>query len=217
MRLRNITGSKDVVAASHYVCNEPTEQQGCWQEYFQNENPLHIEIGMGMGQFIATLAERHPEVNYLGIEKFSGVLARAVKRLDKGQLLANLTLLCLDARELGSVFATGEVSRIYLNFSDPWPKLRHARRRLTASEFLRIYEEILVDEGEIELKTDNEGFLRFSIAQLEDAGWRLLGKSHDLHNDADIKRDNILTEYEERFSEQGKTIYWCSFRKRGGR
>jgi tRNA (guanine-N7-)-methyltransferase len=212
MRLRNVTGSKEVLAASHYVCNEPFEHKGKWQKYFQNENPLHLEIGMGMGRFITSMAESHPEVNYIGIEKFSGVLARAVKRLEQRQALENLTLLCLDARELGRAFAEGELNHIYLNFSDPWPKTRHARRRLTASEFLRIYKEVLAVDGEIELKTDNEGLFRFSLAQLEMAGWSLSGISYDLHNDLALKK-NILTEYEEKFSAQGKTIYWCSYKR----
>jgi tRNA (guanine-N7-)-methyltransferase len=213
MRLRNITGSKDVLAASHYVCNEPLELKGKWRKYFQNENPIHIEIGMGMGQFIASMAERHPEVNYIGIEKFSGVLSRAVKRLEQRQLRDNLLLLCLDACELSGVFAEGEISHIYLNFSDPWPKTRHARRRLTASEFLKIYEEILAKDGELELKTDNEGFFRFSMERLEAAGWELRGISYDLHNDRDVKKENLLTEYEDKFSGQGQAIYWCAYRR----
>jgi tRNA (guanine-N7-)-methyltransferase len=224
MRLRNITGSKDVLAASHYVCDEPLEHKGKWRKYFQNENPIHIEIGMGMGQFIASMAECHPEVNYIGIEKFSGVLSRAVKRLEQGQAQENLSLLCLDACELGGVFAEGEISHIYLNFSDPWPKTRHARRRLTASEFLKIYEKILVKGGELELKTDNEGFFRFSMTQLEAIGWELRGISYDLHSDRGAEQPaaaeniarsgiNILTEYEEKFSGQGKTIFWCAYRR----
>ena len=142
MRLRNIRGSEQVIEDSPYVVKNATEQRGKWQQIFQNENPIMIEIGMGKGNFITTLAKENPQNNYIGIEKYTSVLLRAVQKMETDPL-ENLRFICIDAKLLGEVFALNEVSKIYLNFSDPWPKDRHARRRLPSKEFLKLYGEIL--------------------------------------------------------------------------
>jgi tRNA (guanine-N7-)-methyltransferase len=216
VRLRNITGSKELLQESRYVCGDPVRYKGKWKERFPNENPIQLEIGMGRGQFLATMAQHHPEVNYIGIEKFSGVLYKAAKKYARAELLLeNVILLCMDARDLCEVFAKGEISKIYLNFSDPWPKQKHASRRITSRNFLDIYREVLVSEGEVEFKTDNENLFRFSLRELEAAGWKLTAVSEDLHNDIERQEGNVTTEYEEKFSAQGKAIYWCRMTVKG--
>jgi tRNA (guanine-N7-)-methyltransferase len=156
------------------------------------------------------MAGRHPEVNYIGIEKFSGVLYKAARKYAREELLLdNIMLICMEAHDLCDIFARGEISKIYLNFSDPWPKQKHARRRITSRDFLEVYREILTPKGELELKTDNESLYRFSLKEMEAAGWKLAAASEDLHNDIERLEENVMTEYEERFSAQGKTIYWC--------
>jgi tRNA (guanine-N7-)-methyltransferase len=209
MRLRNVAGSGEFIAGSRYVCPEPMSNKGKWNSYFQNANPIHIEIGMGKGQFITAMALQHPEVNYIGIEMYSSVLYRAVKKLERTMpaKIENLMLLCMDAHILASVFAKGEVSRIYLNFSDPWPKGRHAHRRITSRDFLAIYNEVLVADGEIEFKTDNEELFKFSLDEQELAGWHLNQVSYDLHNDMEMRQGNVMTEYEEKFSAMGNPIF----------
>ena len=205
MRLRNIKGSKEVIAASPYVVQNPEDYKGKWSELFHNNHPLHIEIGMGKGRFIHTLASENPNINYIGIEKFSSVLVRAVQKQNELEL-PNLCLIRMDADSITDVFAPGEVDRIYLNFSDPWPKERHAKRRLTSVEFLRRYENILAKDGHVEFKTDNQPLFEFSLEAAEEAGWKLLAVTRDLHHDTALNKGNIMTEYEERFSAQGNPI-----------
>jgi tRNA (guanine-N7-)-methyltransferase len=218
MRLRNISGSKELLQESRYVCGEPVRYKGKWQERFGKENPVHLEIGMGRGQFLTRMAQIHPEVNYIGIEKYPGVLYKAARKCAKAaDDLENVVLLCMDAHDLRNVFAEGEISKIYLNFSDPWPKQKHARRRITSRDFLDMYQEVLAAEGELELKTDNESLYRFSLKEMEAVGWRLAAASEDLHNDIEMRTENVKTEYEERFSAQGKTIYWCRMAVKGER
>ncbi|MCL2718354.1 MAG: tRNA (guanosine(46)-N7)-methyltransferase TrmB [Lachnospiraceae bacterium] len=208
MRLRNVAGSKELITESRFVVSEPGQYKGKWNSYFKNANPIQIEIGMGKGQFITEMAKLNPEINYIGIEMYSSVLYRAVKKLERTTLdLHNLVLLRIDARDLTTVFAENEVSRIYLNFSDPWPKDRHAKRRITARGFLAIYNEVLKADGLIEFKTDNEKLFHFSLEEREAAGWNLDKISYDLHNDAEMMRGNVLTEYEEKFSALGNPIY----------
>ncbi|MCL2254090.1 MAG: tRNA (guanosine(46)-N7)-methyltransferase TrmB [Lachnospiraceae bacterium] len=208
MRLRNVPGSEDFIAKSPYVCTEPNKYQGKWNSYFGNDNPVHIEIGMGKGQFITEMARLNPDVNYIGIEMYSSVMHRAVKKLEQMTVrFNNLALLCMDARRLSDVFANDEVMRIYLNFSDPWPKARHARRRITSRNFLAIYDNILDKDGHIEFKTDNQSLFTFSLEELEAAGWRTGAVSHDLHNDVMMCSGNVMTEYEEKFSALGNLIY----------
>ena len=208
MRLRNITGSREVIAESPYVIREEL-QAGCagrWKEIFGNDNPVHIEIGMGKGKFIHTMARENPEINYVGIEKYSSVLLRAIQKMEKEEL-PNLKFLRMDAEGITGVFAQGEVDRIYLNFSDPWPKDRHAKRRLPSREFLRRYGEILTPDGVVEFKTDNRELFQFALEELEPAGWKIVQMTEDLHRDAKMMQGNVMTEYEERFSSKGNPIY----------
>ncbi len=206
MRLRNVTGSREAIAKSDYVIHNPQECQGKWHEIFGNDNPVRIEIGMGKGRFITELARQNPDVNYVGIEKFSSVLIRGVQKQEEDPLL-NLYFIRMDAEEITSVFGTDEVDRIYLNFSDPWPKDRHAKRRLPSREFLRRYGEILISEGVVEFKTDNSDLFQFALEELEPAGWKILQMTKDLHNDMQMMQGNVMTEYEERFSSKGNPIY----------
>lgn len=206
MRLRRIKGADEAVAASPYVVHETEQLTGRWKELFGNSNPLHIEIGMGKGQFLMQLANENPQINYVGIERYTSVMLKALKKME-AEPLSNLFFLCMDAGNLEQVFAQGEVDRIYLNFSDPWPKERHARRRLTSTEFLKRYNSILTPEGSIEFKTDNEALFDFSLESVKEAGWKLTGCSRDLHHDSQMNAGNIMTEYEEKFSSKGNPIY----------
>ena len=212
MRLRNIPRANDVIASSPLVIQDPKAQRGQWKEVFGNDHPIHIEVGMGKGRFITELARKHPEINYIGIERYTSVLLRAVEKLQgkeqaEGQeavtaaanIPENLYFICMDATELPEVFAPEEVARIYLNFSDPWPKDRHAKRRLPSRQFLARYDQILKKDGTIEFKTDNRGLFDFALEEIEPAGWRLLMHTFDLHADAELMKDNIMTEYEEKF------------------
>ncbi len=208
MRLRNIPGAREMVAAHPYTIDEPEPLAGKWKNIFGNGHPLHLEIGMGKGKFLLALAEAHPEINYVGIEKYDSVLVRAMEKVDEMETPPeNIRFLRMDAENICSMFAPGEVERIYLNFSDPWPKDRHAKRRLTSENFLNKYDRILADDGRIEFKTDNADLFEFSLAQVEPAGWRLVAATRDLHHDAAMNAGNIMTEYEEKFSRQGKLIY----------
>ncbi len=206
MRLRNIRGAKEAIAASPFVVHEPEQYRGSWKDFFGNRNPLHIEIGMGKGRFITELAALHPEVNYIGIEKYESVMIRAVAKREAIGECPNLIFLRYGAEELAQVFAAGEVDRIYLNFSDPWPKDRHARRRLTSSEFLARYRNFLAADGQLEFKTDNRSLFDFSLEQATEAGWTLQAVTFDLHH-SEYAEGNIMTEYEERFSAIGNPIH----------
>lgn len=207
MRLRNITGSREVIAGSPYVVPE-TEQPRCaghWKEIFGNGNPIHIEIGMGKGKFIHTMAKEHPDINYVGIERYSSVLLRAVQKMEREEL-PNLKFLRMDAEQIGMVFGSGEVGRIYLNFSDPWPKDRHAKRRLPSKEFLARYDVILCPGGRIEFKTDNRELFDFAVEELALAGWKAEELTYDLHSNPQMMSGNVMTEYEEKFSALGNPI-----------
>lgn len=208
MRLRNIAGSREAIAQSPFVA--PEEQlSGCpgrWREIFANRNPIHIEIGMGKGKFIYSMAREHPGINYIGIEKYSSVLLRAVQKMEE-EALPNLKFIRMDAEEITAVFAPGEVDRIYLNFSDPWPKDRHAGRRLPSRRFLARYDIILKKDGCLEFKTDNRELFDFAVGELEPAGWRARVITYDLHRDEKLMEGNIMTEYEEKFSAMGNPIY----------
>lgn len=206
MRLRNITGSREMIAESRFVVHEPQEYKGRWSELFGNDHPLRIEIGMGKGRFIMDLARMHPEINYVGIEKYSSVLLRGIQKMETNPL-PNLYFIRMEAEEIADVFGREEVERIYLNFSDPWPKDRHAKRRLPSREFLKRYDEILVRDGVIEFKTDNQDLFRFALEEIAPAGWRLLQMTEDLHHDEKMLAGNVMTEYEEKFSALGNPIY----------
>lgn len=207
MRLRNIPYADEVIADSPWVIKEPAEKKGGWNQVFGNGNPLHIEVGMGKGQFITEMALRNPDINYIGIERYTSVLLRAVQKRAKLETdIPNLYYLCVDAKELPDLFAEGEVARIYLNFSDPWPKDRHAKRRLPSKEFLARYDRILAKDGKVEFKTDNRDLFTFALEQREIAGWILEASTFDLHHDAALCAGNVMTEYEEKFSAQGNPI-----------
>ena len=205
MRLRNITGARDAIAESEYVIQEPTELKGRWKEFFGNNGELHIEVGMGKGKFLNEMARRNPHINYIGIEMYSSVLLRALQKMEVDPL-PNLKFLCIDARILPEVFEKGEVDHIYLNFSDPWPKDRHAKRRLPSRQFLARFDQILKEEGRISFKTDNRDLFDFAVEELEPAGWKAEVITYDLHADAVLCEGNVMTEYEEKFSSKGNPI-----------
>ena len=208
MRLRNITGSREVIAESPYVVPEDTLEDcpGTWHEIFGNDHPIHIEIGMGKGRFLHTLAKLNPQINYVGIEKYSSVLLRAIQKMEEDEL-PNLKFIRMDAEDIDKVFGKGEVDRIYLNFSDPWPKARHARRRLTSPDFFARYDKVLVQDGQVEFKTDNRDLFDFSVESLgESETWGISECTYDLHHDEIMNVGNIMTEYEEKFSSMDHPI-----------
>lgn len=204
MRLRNIPGADDAILNSEYCIKNPEEQKGHWQDCFDKVQPLHIEIGMGKGRFIMDTAALHPDINYIGIERYSSVLLRALQKVEQNPL-PNIKFICMDAADVAEVFAKDEVDRIYLNFSDPWPKDRHAKRRLTSTRFLERYNNILTPEGRVMFKTDNKDLFDFSLEQVEEAGWILENHTYDLHH-SEYNEENVMTEYEEKFSAKGNPI-----------
>ena len=205
MRLRNISGSRDVIAQSPLVIHEPKQYKGSWKEVFGNDNPIRIEVGMGKGKFIYQLAQMNPDVNYIGIEKYSSVLLRALQKMES-EPLPNLLFIRMDAEEIAEVFGKEEIDRIYLNFSDPWPKDRHAKRRLPSGEFLKRYDNFLKKDGVLEFKTDNRDLFDFALGELDEAGWEAVQVTFDLHRDQEMSTGNIMTEYEEKFSALGNPI-----------
>ena len=194
-----------MIGESEFVVHEPETMKGKWREAFGKVQPLHIEIGMGKGRFIMDMAALHPDINYIGIERYSSVLLRALQKMELNPL-PNIKFICMDAADIAEVFAKDEVDRIYLNFSDPWPKDRHAKRRLESRQFLARYNQILKKDGTIEFKTDNRALFDFALEEVEAAGWTLKEKTFDLHADARLNEGNVMTEYEERFSAQGNPI-----------
>ena len=207
MRLRNITGCREVIAESPYVVRETLQSRcaGDWKNIFGNTNPIHIEIGMGKGKFIHTMAKEHPDINYVGIEKYSSVLLRGIQKMETDPL-PNLYFIRMEAEEIVSVFGKGEAAGIYLNFSDPWPKDRHAKRRLPSAEFLARYDEIVADGGKIEFKTDNRALFDFAVEELARSAWKAEVITYDLHADEKLMQGNVMTEYEEKFSAAGSRI-----------
>lgn len=207
MRLRNKPWAKDKLQQySNYVVQEPEKFRGNWGEAFEKKQPLHIEIGTGKGQFITGMAKANPDINYIGIELQESVIVSALDRLIEAEL-PNCKLMNVNGAELAKYFESGDVSRVYLNFSDPWPKTRHEKRRLTFKSFLEVYEAILVKNGEIHFKTDNQGLFEYSLVSFSHYGMLLKYVSLDLHN-SDYE-GNIMTEYEEKFSSRGSRIYRC--------
>ncbi len=205
MRLRNKKNATLVVQNSEYVIQNPEEWKGKWQEVFNNTQRLEIEIGTGRGIFIIQMAMRHPDVNFIGIEMYDSVLMSAVEKLKAMEptVLSNLRLIRMDAHKIADVF-DHEVSRIYLNFSDPWPKARHAKRRLTSHEFLERYENILKEKKEIFQKTDNDDLFAFSMQSLKESGYTLKNVTNDLHSFP--MEENVETEYEKKFLKKNKKI-----------
>ena len=215
MRLRNVRGSGERIL-SHPLAiqtdgNSAGDYCGLWREkIFKNQNPIHLEIGMGKGQFLTQMALQHPDVNYLGIEKYSSVLVRALDKADALEI-ENLRFLRMDAKDLEDYFSQGEIDKIYLNFSDPWPKDRHAKRRLTSTYFLKKYERILVNGGRLQFKTDNRPLFEFSLEQLSEEGWEQEEVSFHLHENGPAQ-ENVMTEYEEKFYQMGNPVCRLIFR-----
>ncbi len=206
MRLRNVPGSREAIAGSPLAMNEPEKFKGRWNEVFGNNNPVRIEIGMGKGKFITELAQQNPDINYVGIEKYSSVLIRAIEKCEELEV-PNLRFIRMEAEYICDVFERGEVDRIYLNFSDPWPKDRHAKRRLTSKQFFERYDVILKKEGVVEFKTDNDLLFEFSLEQVPEAGWKIVSQTWDLHHDEKLVKGNVMTEYESKFSAMGNPIH----------
>ena len=204
MRLKNVPGSREAVVESKYVVQETEPKKGCWREVFGNDNSIHIEIGMGKGRFVSTLAGMNPDINYVGIEKYSSVLIRAIEKQEELDL-PNLKFIRMDAENICDWFEKGEVDKIYLNFSDPWPKDRHAKRRLTSVQFLARYEKLLMPGHGLEFKTDNRDLFDFSLEQFDEAGWVKDYVTYDLHH-SEYMEGNVMTEYEEKFSSMGNPI-----------
>lgn len=188
------------------VIPDPEQKKGRWPEVFGNKNPLHIEAGTGKGRFIIGMAKANPEINYIGIELFDSVIVTALETiLASGEGIPNLRLLKVNAKDIADYFEKGEVDRLYLNFSDPWPKKRHAKRRLTHESFLKLYEAVLPEQGEIHFKTDNRKLFEYSLTSISEYGMLLKEVSLDLHDNE--PEWNIMTEYEEKFSKKGQPIY----------
>lgn len=202
MRLRNDKRAKNILEESRYIILNPEENKGRWNSIFNNDKPIYIEIGMGKGDFIIGNAKKYPNINFIGIEMYDTVMSKAVKKAEK-ESLDNLRLIRMDARLIEYVF-DHEIDLIYLNFSDPWPKNRNAKRRLTHERFLNRYENIFKDKKTIFMKTDNVHLFEFSLESLSEFGYKLRNISLDLHN-SDYE-DNIMTEYEKKFSEKGIKI-----------
>ena len=210
MRLKNIPGAKEAVQKSEYVVQDPQALRGRWHEFFGKDAPLYIEVGMGKGRFIMEMARKHPDICLIGIEMYDSVLLRALQKKQEleeaGVLLPNLKFIRVDARLLPEIFGKNEVDRIYLNFSDPWPKARHDKRRLTSRVFLQRYDQILKPDGKVEFKTDNRTLFGFSLEEATEAGWTIEQHTFDLHHDPEMCEDNVMTEYEEKFSSLGNPI-----------
>lgn len=210
MRLRHIKGCEDFITDAKECIREDKAiaLKGKIQNIFDIRRPLQIEIGMGKGQFIRNMAIKHPDINFIGVERYESVLMKAVQRkrnLEADKTIDNLRFLCADARKLAEIFEVGEADKIFLNFSDPWPKDRHADRRLTSPYFFDIYDRILKSDGVIEFKTDNVGLFEYSLKVIKDSKWRLDFCSFDFHSEKESE-ENIMTEYEEKFAGQGNKI-----------
>jgi tRNA (guanine-N7-)-methyltransferase len=203
MRLKHVKNADIIVNNSKYIIKNPSELKGKFKDLFANNNPIYIEIGMGKGNFIIENAKKYPNINYIGIEKYDSVMIRAVQKLEELEL-NNLKLIRLDAKEIENIFDK-EISRIYLNFSDPWPKDRHAKRRLTSPEFLKRYENIFKNKEEIIMKTDNRKLFEYSIIMFNENNFKIENISLNLYEDNYL--DNIPTEYEIKFHEKGFPIY----------
>lgn len=208
MRLRNVKGASTIIENCPFVIKDYKEYKGKYKKLFNNSNPIHIEIGMGKGDFIIGMAKKYPNINFIGIEKFDSVIVRAIEKLEEE--IPNLKLIRMDATEIEEVFDK-EIDVIYLNFSDPWPKNRHTDRRLTSLKFLKRYDNLFKNEKNIIMKTDNRKLFEFSIMELTNYNYKIEELSLDLYKD-DIK-DNVQTEYEKRFHELGFPIYKISVKK----
>lgn len=201
MRTRNLKNKEEILKNSTKFIDNPKDYKGKWKELFKNDNPIYIEIGMGKGQFIRAMAKKYPNINFIGIEKFDNIIAKALKRTD--EKLNNLYITRFDAKDIEEVF-NKEIERIYLNFSDPWPKVRHHKRRLTSENLLKKYHSCFKGERKINLRTDNSDLFAYSIETLSKAGYILTDVSLDLHK---TKENIITTEYEDKFVSKNMPIY----------
>ncbi len=206
MRLRNVPGSREYIEKNDYAIKNPEQYKGKWRTLFNKDinSKLYIEIGMGKGKFLTEHAGNNPDISYIGIEKFSSVIVRAIEKLNELEY-NNIYVIRFDAENITSIFEQHEVDRIYLNFSDPWPKERHAKRRLTSSNFLEKYNNILSENGEIIFKTDNRNLFDFSLQQAEISGWDICDFTYNLH-ESNLIKGNVMTEYEEKFVAKGLPI-----------
>ena len=203
MRVRKKAWAPEVLRTSEHIIHQPKENKGKWNEVFGNNNPIYVEIGCGKGRFISQNAVVYPEINFIGVERETTVVATAARRLSNEQ--KNVYLIPGDVEELGEFFEVGEISRLYINFCDPWPKKKWAKRRLTYKTFLEKYKAVFGERAEIFFKTDNRGLFEFSLNEFCGNGWQLSNISLDLHNSN--FEGNIMTEYEEKFSSMGMPIY----------
>ena len=201
MRLKNVKGANEIIVQGRYYVSSPNDYLGKWNNYFNNDNPIEIEIGMGKGNFIIEKAKRNPNINYIGIEKYDSVIVRAIQKSDELEL-NNLAIVRMDARLINEVFSH-EVDTIYLNFSDPWPKDRHAKRRLTSPNFLMLYDSIFKNDKRIIMKTDNKLLFEYSLSSLREYGYEIIKMTNNLNC---LDDDNIMTEYEEKFFNKGIKI-----------
>lgn len=208
MRLRNVPKAKEILDNSNYIIHNYLEMTGNFHSVFSNNNPIYLEIGTGKGNFIIENAKRYPNINFIGIEKYDSVLVRAIEKLGCLEL-DNLKFIRTDAKNIDNIF-NKEISKLYLNFSDPWPKDRHEKRRLTSDTFLKRYDNIFVNDKIIEFKTDNRKLFEYSVKSFTDYNYRINSLSLDLHQDTS---DNIMTEYEEKFSKKGQVIYYIKVSK----
>lgn len=208
MRLKNVKGAGEVIDASSYIIKEPEKFKGHFSDLFENKNPLHLEIGMGKGDFIIEMANTFPNINFIGMEMYDSVIVRAVQKLEKEEI-KNLKLIKFDATNIEEIFDK-EIDVIYLNFSDPWPKNRHEHRRLTSLRFLKRYDSVFKGTKTIIQKTDNRELFEYSLKSFTDYGYKIEEVSLDLHKTDNF---NIETEYEKRFSSKGFPIYMVKVRK----
>ena len=202
MRLKHVKGANDIIINGKYYVSEASSNCGKWMNVFNNDNPIHIEIGMGKGNFIIESAIKYPNINFIGIEKYDSVIVRAIQKSNELEL-NNLKFIRMDALNIDEVF-NKEIDTIYLNFSDPWPKDRHYKRRLTSYVFLEKYDKLFKGKKHIIMKTDNNNLFDFSLESLKDNGYDIVYCTRDLHKEKDI--DNIMTEYENRFVNKGIKI-----------
>ena len=208
MRIRNLKNTDEIISNCEYIIKTPEKYRGKYQELFSNNNEIHLEIGMGKGNFIIDMAKKNPDINFIGLELYTNVLARAAKKLENEEI-PNLKLINANALNLNEIF-DHEISTIYLNFSDPWPKKRNAKRRLTSETFLNIYDEIFKDKKIIMQKTDNVGLFESSIISLTEHNYHITDISLDLWNTDKIYSK---TEYEEKFTNQGIKILYLKAEK----
>ncbi|MBE6146667.1 MAG: tRNA (guanosine(46)-N7)-methyltransferase TrmB [Firmicutes bacterium] len=201
MRLKNVKGANEIIEKGTYYVDNPYQYKGSWNKYFNNNNPIYVEIGMGKGDFIIENALRYKDINFIGIEKYDSVIVRAIQKSNELEL-DNLKIIRVDANRLEEIFDK-EIDTIYLNFSDPWPKERHAKRRLTSNIFLDIYSKIFRDRNRIVMKTDNINLFNYSLESLTEYGYDIVYKTNKLDC---LDEDNIMTEYEKRFYNLGVNI-----------